>query len=303
VAARVRRGDLDASLGVPADVPADGPGDGPALPSFVRVQAQVRATFTHVAGRTMPDRVFETGGLRIRFPRAGTGPRAEGVLLNSAGGITGGDQQGVAISLAAGADVTITTQSAEKIYRADGNDARISNRLDVGPAAALRWLPQETILFDRAQLVRRLDVDLATSATVTLCESIVFGRIARGERVVTGRLLDRWRVRRNGELILAEDLRLDGPIGEHLARPALGGACAATAVLAHIADDADRHVDAVRAALAELGGSAQVEGGCSAWNGLLVARFAAREPHHLRIVLARVITTITAAPLPRVWSF
>jgi urease accessory protein len=272
------------------------------MPTFVRVQSQVRASFTSVAGRTMPDRVFETGGLRIRFPR--TGGICEGVLLNSAGGIAGGDQQHVSIGLGKAGNVTITTQSAEKIYRADGNDARITNRLEIGQGATLRWLPQETILFDSGQLVRRLDVDVAASASVTLCESIVFGRRARGETVVTGRLFDRWRVRRDGCLILAEDLRLDGTIGEHLARPALGAACAATAVLAHLAPDAGRHLDAVREVLAgSVEAGVQVEGGCSAWNGMLVIRVAACEPHHLRIVLARVITMVTNTPLPRVWSF
>jgi urease accessory protein len=284
--------------------------DLPVIPQFVRVQSKVRTTFTSVAGRTMPDRVFETGGLRIRFPRTGArgGAAVDGVLLNSSGGIAGGDQQDVSIGLGEGANVTITTQSAEKIYRTDGPDARITNRLEIGPRATLRWLPQETILFDRAQLVRRLDVQLAASATLTLCESVVFGRRARGETVVTGRLFDRWRVRRDGGLVLAEDVRLDGAIGEQLGRPALGGHCAATGIIAHIAPDAGRHLEAVRDVLrpmlaGRVPSDARVEGGCSAWNGLLVVRIAACEPHHLRIALARVITVVTNAPLPRVWSF
>ena len=267
------------------------------IPSFVRTQSAVRASFSCVDGRTMPERVFETGGLRIRFPRVG-GP-LEGVLLNSAGGIAGGDRQDVAITLGDGAQATVTTQSAEKIYRADGIDARIANRLDVGANATLSWLPQETILFDQAQLIRKLDVTLHPSATLTICDSIVFGRIARGERVITGRLRDHWRIRRDGRLVLAEDIQLDGAIGDMLSRPALGGKAVATATLAHIAPDAERHLDAVRAALAE----APHEAGCSAWNGMLVVRLASADPQSLRATLAGILPIVTNKALPRVWSF
>ena len=267
------------------------------IPSFVRTQSTVRASIMAVAGRSMPARVFETGGLRLRFPRVG-GP-IEGVLLNSAGGIVGGDHQDVAIAIGPQARATITTQSAEKIYRADGVDARITNRLDVGADATLAWLPQATILFDQAQLVRTLDVTLAASATLTLCESVVFGRIARGERVITGRLRDRWRVRRDGVLILAEDVRLDGAVGELLARPALGGQAVATATLAHIAPDAECHLEAVRAALAV----APHEAGCSAWGGMLIVRLASADPQRLRATLAQIIPIVTNKALPRVWSF
>jgi urease accessory protein len=267
------------------------------VPSFVRTQSAVTASFAVAGGRTGPDRVFETGGLRIRFPRVG-GP-LEGVLLNSAGGIAGGDRQDVTITLGASSDATITTQSAEKIYRADSIDARITNTFSVGHDATLAWLPQETILFEGAQLTRTLDAALTASSSLTLCESVIYGRTARGEHVVTGRLQDRWRVRRDGLLILAEDVRLQGAIAEQLGRAALGGGAVATATVAHISPAAGRHLDAVRAVLAE----SPIDAGCSSWNGMLVARFAASEAQHLRKCLARVISIVTERPLPRVWSF
>jgi urease accessory protein len=269
----------------------------PRIPSFVRTQSAVRASVMAVAGRSMPDRVFETGGLRIRFPRVG-GP-VEGVLLNSAGGIAGGDTQDVTITVGADAQATITTQSAEKIYKADGVTSRIANRLEVGANATLRWLPQETILFDQAQLTRTLDADLQASATLTICESVVCGRIARGEQLITGRFHDRWRVRRDGKLILAEDIRLDGAIGDIIGCPALGDKAVATATLAHIAADAEGHVEAVRAVLANAGH----EAGSSAWNGMLVVRLASANAQSLRAILADVLTIVTNTALPRVWSF
>jgi urease accessory protein len=273
----------------------------PRIPAFVRTQSAVRASVMAVDGRSMPDRVFETGGLRIRFPRVG-GP-VEGVLLNSAGGIAGGDHQDVAISVGPNAQATITTQSAEKIYKADGVPSRITNRLDVDAQATLHWLPQETILFDQAHLTRTLDANLHASSTLTICESVVFGRTARGERVITGGLHDRWRVRRDGALILAEDIRLAGPIGDVLARPALGDHAVATATLAHIAPDAECHLDAVRAVLSTATHEAAHEAGCSAWNGMLVVRLASVNAQCLRATLADVLTLVTHKAHPRVWSF
>jgi urease accessory protein len=267
------------------------------IPVFVRTQSAVRASVMAVGGRSMPDRVFETGGLRIRFPRVG-GP-VEGVLLNSAGGIAGGDTQAVTITVGADASATITTQSAEKIYRADGNTSSIANQLAVAANATLHWLPQETILFDQAQLRRTLDVALAPSATLTVCESIVFGRTARGERVMSGRLHDRWRIKRDNSLILAEDVRLDGQIGDLLARPALADQAVATATLAHVAPNSERHLEAVRALLSGTGH----EAGCSAWNGILVVRLASANAQSLRTTLAGVLTIVTNKALPRVWSF
>jgi urease accessory protein len=273
----------------------------PRIPSFVRTQSAVRASVMAVDGRSMPNQVFETGGLRIRFPRVG-GP-VEGVLLNSAGGIAGGDHQDVAISVGLEAQATITTQSAEKIYKADGVPSRITNRLDVAANGTLSWLPQETILFDQAQLTRTLDANLHASATLTICESVVFGRTARGERVTTGGLHDRWRVRRDGALLLAEDVRLAGAIGDLLARPALADNAVATATLAHIAPDAERHLDAVRAVLSAAPHEAAQEAGCSAWNGMLMVRLASANAQSLRATLAGVLTLVTNKALPRVWSF
>ena len=97
----------------------------------------------------------------------------------------------------------------------------------------MRWLPQETILFDRARVSRRIDIDLAEGASLLLCEIVVFGRAAMGERMLHGEFVDRWRLRRGGRLVFAETVRLDGDIGEKLAKPAIakGGVAIGTALI------------------------------------------------------------------------
>jgi urease accessory protein len=265
------------------------------VPSFVRMSSTVRVGFVRVAGRTAVAGLHEAGGVRLRLPKAGT--ECEGVLLNTAGGMTGGDTARLSFDLQRKTAVTLTTQSAEKVYRAEAAPASVDLRLALAEKAFLAWLPQETILFDGAKLARSLEVTMAASARLTLLEIVVFGRLARGERMMSGFFRDRWRVRRERELVLAEDVRLEGKITDLLARPATGGGARAVAILAQVSPNAEARLTDVRRALA----GAQSECGASAWNGLLVARFASADPAAIRADAMRAVVRLLRAPLPRVW--
>ena len=170
--------------------------------------------------------------MRVRFPS----PEAEGlsaVFVNTAGGIAGGDRFDIDIAAGEGSRLTVTTAAAEKVYRAAGPAAQLNIALKAEAGAHLAWLPQETILFDRARIARRIDIDLAEDASLLLCEIVVFGRAAMGETMLHGEFVDRWRLRRGGRLVFAETVRLDGDIGEKLARPAVanGGVAIGTALI------------------------------------------------------------------------
>ena len=166
-------------------------------------------------------RVHEAGSLRVRFPNGDNATALDAIMLNTAGGMTGGDRFTVDIKIGGGARMTVTTAAAEKVYRSPGPDTDIAVTLAVGPGGALTWLPQETILFDRARLHRTIDIELAGSASLLVAEAIVFGRSAMGEVVRDGYLFDRWRVRVDGVLMLAETMRLDGAIARRLANSAV----------------------------------------------------------------------------------
>ena len=157
----------------------------------------------------------------------------EAVIINTAGGIAGGDRFALDIAAGQGTRLVVTTAAAEKVYRTLGPDSVIDVKLDVAAGATLAWLPQETILFDRARLTRSIEVDLAPDARLFLAEAIVFGRSGMGEAVEQGALFDRWRVRRGGKLIYAEGVRLDGPIAQRLAETAVakGGIAVATVLI------------------------------------------------------------------------
>ena len=82
-----------------------------------RARGAVRFDVHHQNGTTRRGALHESGSLRVRFPS----PEGEGLsatLVNTAGGIAGGDRFDIAISLGEGAGLTLTTAAAEKIYRA-----------------------------------------------------------------------------------------------------------------------------------------------------------------------------------------
>jgi urease accessory protein len=246
-------------------------------------------------GVTRRGKLHESGSLRVRFPS----PEAEGlsaVFVNTAGGVAGGDRFDIDITAAEGARLTLTTAAAEKIYRATDRPAELAISLKLAAGAQLAWLPQESILFDRAKVSRRIDIDVADSASLMLCEMVVFGRTAMGERMQQGSFVDRWRVRLGGRLVYAETVRLDGDIGEKLSQPAIGKAATAVATALIVPGD-QALVERIREAADNFGG----EVGISAWNGFAMARFCAQDAARLRADMVAVLSRAGGPPLPRLW--
>jgi len=260
--------------------------------AFGRVAFAVGAA----SGVSRRARVHEAGALRVRFPNSDGNGRLDAVIVNTAGGMAGGDRFAIDIEVAAGAALTVTTAAAEKVYRSIGPDTSIEVKLKVGAAGALAWLPQETILFDQMRLARTIDVELARGASLLLAEAAVFGRSAMGETVGSGRCFDRWRVRVDGTLVFAETIRLDGAIAPRLAERAIAGRRVAVASVIKIPGD-EANVEAVRAVGESFGG----EVGASAWNGIAAARLVAADGATLRRDLVRILMALGDMPLPRLW--
>ena len=242
-------------------------------------------------GRTRRARVHEAGSLRVRFPN--NGEALEAVLVNTGGGMTGGDRFSIGLDVGEGAHLIAGTAAAEKIYRSTGPDADMEVTLAVQAGGRLAWLPQETILFDNARLSRRIEIDLADGASLIMAEAVLFGRAAMGEAMNSGFFADRWRLRRGGRLIFAENTRLDGAIAEKLERRAVaaGGIAIATVLVA----PGDEATLAPVRALESAG-----ELGISAWNGFAVARLVARDGSALRRDLIAVLGAL-GQRVPRLW--
>ncbi|SER02049.1 urease accessory protein [Faunimonas pinastri] len=260
-----------------------------------RTSGESRIRFHVRDGAARLDRLYQQGAAKIRLPRPEPGRPPEAVLINTAGGLTGGDTMAFEVEVADGAHAVVTTQACEKIYKSSSGPAQVASRLSVGAHARLDWLPQETILFNRARLSRRLEADLADGATLLALEAVVFGRIAMGEVVASGSFHERWRIRRNGRLVFADDTRIDGSVADIASHPAVLAGGRAVATVVYVAENAEDYLERAREAVGE-------SGGVTAFDGKLVARIISMDTLSLRRALVPLLAVLAdGAPLPKVW--
>ncbi len=275
-----------------------------AAPRMQRAFGRAEVTFRRRGGVTVLDRLYQEGQAKIRLPRT-HGRAPEAVFLNTAGGVTGGDHLISAVDWGAGAEATVTSQAAERIYKSSGETGVVETRLTVGTDATAEWLPQETILFDRAKLTRRISVDIAASAELLMVETTVFGRSAMGESVRQCQFADHWRIRRGGRLVYADTFRIasneasDGYSDAEavLSGSATGQGATAIATIFLVSPAAETRLSPLR----EILETVSSEAGASSWNRLLVARLMSSSARDLRGDLVHVLQEFRGRELPRPW--
>jgi urease accessory protein len=269
---------------------------GTAAPRLQRTRGEARIAFKRVGRATRLERLHQSGAAKLRLPRVAPGAPPEAVLINTAGGLTGGDRMSTEVAVGAACRAALTTQACEKVYRSPEGVAEVAARLTIGEGGRLDWLPQETILFDGAGLSRRLEADLAPGASLLVVESVIFGRAARGERVQSGLFTDRWRIRRHGRLVFADDLRFDWAHADLLGRPAVLAGAGAMATILLVADEPERHLEALRGIIGD-------SGGVSMFNGKALARIVTEDGAALRrVLMPGLIELLDGAALPKNWQ-
>jgi urease accessory protein len=221
-------------------------------------------------------------------------------MMNIAGGLTGGDRLSVDIAVGEGACATVTTPACEYVYRSIEGEAFIEQRLQIGRNARLDWIPQETILFDRSRVRRRLDVDLEADAEITIAEAVLFGRRAMGETVNCGSFSDFWTIRRGDRLVFADATRIASPFGGITACPTTLGGRAAMASLVHVGHALGLKRDTLRAVFET---SEDALGGASVIGDVLIVKIVASGGRALRRALIPALASLRdQRPLPRLWS-
>jgi urease accessory protein len=232
----------------------------------------------------------EAGSAKCRMPRGGT----EAILINTSGGLAGGDVVTIKAEVGEGASLTLTSQAAERIYRTLGPDAEVQVSLNAERGSHLLWMPQESIFFEGSALNRSLDVTLGEGATFLAVEPLLFGRREMGEHLKTVTVRDTWKIYQSGKLIHAEAFAL-GP--QWPRSKATFAECHAAATVLFIAPDCEGLLDNVRKILGP-------HDGASAWNGKLVARLLAGDGFHLRKTLIQVFSACVGRHrLPKCWTF
>jgi len=245
-------------------------------------------------GSTLGD-LRQSGAMKLLFPRPDPA-MLQAIIINSAGGITGGDSFALTARAEAKAALSLTTQAAERAYRAQpGQVANLRNTLAVDSGATLHWLPQETILYDGCALRRRLSVDLAQDASLLLVEPLVFGRAAMGETLRQAHFRDRIEVSRAGRPLFHDAMTLSGDVTAHLAAPHIAAGAGALATLVYVAPDAEARLARLRSQLPANAGASLIG------PDLLIARILAADSFDLRQSLVPILGELSGDTLPRSW--
>lgn len=239
------------------------------------------------------DRFRASGAFKALFPRRA--PGVEAIILNTAGGVTGGDRFQLSAEVGQGAHLTLTTQAAERAYRSSDGWGRTESKVSVETDATLHWLPQELILFDGCSLRRRLRIDLSETARALVVEPVIFGRTAMGETLKTARFHDQIALFRQGRPIYRDAVRMDGDIATQLSRGAVTAGAGAMASLVYVAPDAGAQLAPVRAMLPETGGASLLG------DDILVMRVVAAGSHELRRTMLPVLDRLSRDALPTSW--
>lgn len=248
--------------------------------------------------------VYQKSPTRVLFPQTADGRAREAVLVNTSGGVAGGDRLQSTVTALNEAAIAITTQAAEKIYGAIDEPAHITTKLIACDGAKLAWLPQETIVFNRARVHRETQIEVEPGTQLLALEWIVLGRAAHGEKVLAGSISDSFRVRKSGRLVWADTFLVAEDSFSHLSRKALLSDSTAIATLIYFGPNLEAALQVIR----DASSSPLFRCGATLVSGLLVARLAANGSFELKTALRDLLQALgkQLAPgpfqVPKMWS-
>jgi urease accessory protein len=238
------------------------------------------------------------------FPRIGGDAIEEAVFVNTSGGIAGGDRLESAVTALTNASITVSSQAAEKVYRALNEAARITTSLKACESARLAWLPQETIIFNWGRLSRETEIELSSGAELLALEWLVLGRAAHGEEMIGGYVLDSWRVKKDGRLIWADSFRVTDEMFRQLHRKALLSNCRAVGTLIYFGPNLRERLEFLR----DIAVSLECHCAATSVGGLIIVRFAAQASYKLRLALCSFLKQFSRElgpgpfRVPKMWS-
>lgn len=268
-------------------------------------EASLALDFERRDDRTVLARRRHRGPLTVQRPFY---PETDGTchvyVLHPPGGVVGGDQLNVEVSTTAGARALLTTPAATKFYRSAGRTARQTQHLSVGAGSRLEYLPQESIVYDRAEVMMETRVDLEADAELVCWDLLCLGRPSAGERFQSGRVQQRIEVFRDGEPILLERATYEGGSDALHQSFGLGGQPVLGVLICIAQQRSEALLDEVRAALVA---AAAHETACSQLPGALVCRYlgsSVERAHHAFRAAWAVLRKrcFSSDPVtPRVW--
>lgn len=256
--------------------------------------------------KTVLDDLYQQGSAKLRFARAEPNRLTEAVLINTSGGMTGGDTFTVNAKWGENTTAIITTQAAERHYKSLGDTAIIDNQLEVAHNACGLWLPQESIMFDAAAYQRNTTINLTKTSKLLAIESSLFGRQAMGEIIHSGQVTEKWQIKRDNKLIFADAFGLENDIAAQLAKPAIAAGNTAISTIIYIGDDLATTCDQINSLIEQQ----NAIGRATIFNDIMLIRLFATSGQHLRQTIIKILNKTlvkltkgadTENLLPRVW--
>lgn len=183
--------------------------------------AHLELGFSCRAGSTIATHRRHRGPYRVQRSLHPEGPAVcQQILLHPPGGVAGGDRLRLDLRAEQETHVQITTPGAGKWYRSGGQVSGVEATIRAESGATVEWLPQETIVFDGADVRQNLSIRLESDALFLGWEILALGRSASGERFLSGSLEQGWEILRDGKPVAWEAGELRG--GDPLLRAAPG---------------------------------------------------------------------------------
>lgn len=262
-----------------------------------RARGCVEVSFVGVRGETTLSNLYQSGSLKALIPKSFRSAK-EAILINTGGGIVGGDQLSISISGGNSTETWITSQASEKVYKSAGDMSRVEIDLTLGDNASSYWCPQEMILFDKSKLCRRMNFNVENSSNLLIVENVIFGRITSGEFSANCYFSDQWRIKRDQKLVLAENFLVTG--SESLYGKANLGNNKCVCTVIYVSLEAEGYLKQMREIMSER----KLTGGASSWNNCLLGRVVAEDPStikHFTKLLLELFSNHKGF-IPRVWS-
>ena len=244
------------------------------------------------------NRFYQSGSAKVFYPKSPQQIK-ELVLVNTAGGLTNGDNFCYNLEVINNSKIFVTTQTAERVYKAIKDNAEIKVALSVDDTSDLFWIPQELILFNNCSINRKIHVDLKSNSNFVLAESTIFGRTAMGETLEKGFFNDNWKINLNGKLIHAEALSLSDNIKDKLSSIA----CTQNGVaICNIFIYGENLLSKENTLTNALKNSETILSSHSKWNDKILIRIVSKNAAELELIKKKIISYLSENNLPKVWN-
>ena len=244
------------------------------------------------------NRFYQSGSAKVFYPKSPQEIK-ELVLVNTAGGLTSGDNFFYNIDIINKSKIFVTTQTAERVYKGINDNAEIKVTLSVDYTSDLFWIPQELILFNNCNLIRKIEVNLKSNSNFLLAESTIFGRTAMGEFLEKGFFKDNWKIYLNEKLIHAEALSLTGNIKDKLSSIASTDNGVA---ICNIFISGKKFLSKEDLLIKTLKNSEIILSSHSKWNDKMLIRIISKDAFELKLIKKKLISYLSDKNLPKVWN-